>query len=462
MKTFDEVYLKSTPNRSMCPEMGVIVGQALGKRFNNIVLGMDYMKSSRMMRDALVSGILSTGANILDLGYVPAPVTSMMAKEGDCAVYVTEHHEYGLISGFILITKEGCVFDNISLKQLNSILDDDNKLVKPLDVGHITNLDDYVKKYNVDIIREIGRDTGCPMILDCSCGCCSLSAPQVLNAISSVLITLNAQRDRDFHTDVNVSIAESELRNLRHFINNYQGYIGVALNRIGTQLNLVDEMGEDVPFDILATLLIKYLKPKNIVLPYDANRLLVDACKGMSDIDIVTPHENEEECKVTFTDTNLGSVCNAVNDFDSCIGFYKGGVIYGDRCPMPDAIYTSAVVSQMASRNNINNLRKRISTYNVQTIEVKFKPLVDDFYQSLIDNIKVYEDWSIADVYDEHEISPIDDGLRVDMDDGWGVIKLVSLEEGIAEVTAGSKDKAYMVGLLEVLVDVINRISSVN
>ena len=49
------------------------------------------------------------------------------------------------------------------------------------------------------------------------------------------------------------------------------------MNRIGTQLDLVDEYGEQVPFNTLAAMIIGYLKPRCIVIPCDMDRLLVDA-----------------------------------------------------------------------------------------------------------------------------------------------------------------------------------------
>lgn len=469
MSKFNEVYLRSSPARDMCPEMGLLIGQALGREHNTVVIGMDYMKSSRMMRDAIVAGMLSTGTEVIDIGYVPAPVAASMAHLGDCAVYVTEYHEYGFISGYMLMTRDGGLFDRASIQALNSIISYGAPLVGSMEVGHVRVMADRINEYNRSIIEEFGRDTGCSMILDCSCGCCALSAPQILNAVGSELVTINAQRDRDFDTGRNVTIAESELRNLKHFIGNYSGYIGISLNRIGTQLDLVDEKGMDVPFVVMAVIMIQYLKPERIVLPYDADRLLVDAFNGALNLDIISPNsekdatatdvpevaeepseeeaELQEDNRLIFCEADVGEVCNAVYTSGAEIGFCDNCVIYGGECITLDGIRTSAIISQIARENNINSLSVSVARYFCESIEMEISCLPESFMDYVDQNMR-HEGWTFY---------RFKRGWRIEVKDGWAVIKLVTDKD--LSIMAGSKDRAYLIGLLDVLRDGVSRYS---
>ena len=440
---FKEVYLESTPTRDMSPEMGILVGQALGRNHHTVVLGMDYMKSSRMMKNALMSGILSTGADVIDIGYVPAPVLSMMAYKGDCAVYVSEHQGRDCISGYTILDSNGCPFNKTAIASLNDIIEYGPALSKPLEVGNVQRITGCVDVYNDMVMSMFENKTGCSIILDCSCGCCSQSAPQILYASGCELVTVNAQHDMNFHTASRMTVTESELRNVKQFISNYAGYMGIAMNRIGTQLDLVDEYGEQVPFNTLAALIIGYLKPRCIVLPSDADRLLVDA---FNDIDRSDEDVQPEDIRVVFTEPDMGDVCSAMVENKADLGFYDGCVVYGNGVAYPDAIVTSKVIANIATDHNISNLVESITPYNIQTTKGSFECDVLDFETAFPFCVDKYEDWKLLS---------FKSGWRIDMKDGWAFVGKPSKENNSVDVVAGSKDKAYLVGMIEVVKEII-------
>jgi phosphoglucosamine mutase len=287
------------------------------------------------------------------------------------------------------------------------------------------------------------NDSGCSIILDCGCGCCSLSAPQTLYASGSELVTVNAQHDMNFHAASRMTVAESELRNVKQFISNYAGYIGIAMNRIGTQLGLVDEYGKQVPFSTLAALIISYLKPRCIVLPSNADRLLVDA---FNDIDRTDDDTQSEDIRIVFTDTDIGEVCNAMAENNSDLGFYDGYIIYGNGVAYPDAIVTSKVIARIATEHNISNLVGSITPYDIQTTKGSFECDILDFETAFPFCVDKYEDWNLLSFRS---------GWRIDMKDGWMYVEKPSKENNSVNVIAGSKDKAYLIGMIDVMKEII-------
>ena len=440
---FEEVYLESTNTRDMCPEMGILVGQALGRNHRTIVLGMDYMKSSRMMRDALMSGILSTGADVIDVGYVIAPAMSMMASKGDCAVYVTEYRGQDTISGYMIMDHNGCPFDRNAIATLNDILEYGPALSEPQKVGRIHRLVGCMDEYNERVCGMFENRSESSIILDCSCGCCALSAPQVLYASGSELVTINAQHDLNFHTSSRTTVTESELINLKQFISDYSGFIGIAMNRIGTQLDLVDEYGEQVPFNTLAAMIIGYLKPRCIAIPCDMDRLLVDA---FNDIERPETDDNQDGVRVVFTEPDIGSVCNAILENGADLGFYDGYIIYGNGVASPDAIITSRVIADMATDNNISTIAESITPYHTEITEGEFECDSLDFETAFPFCIEKYEDWNMLS---------FKSGWRIDMKDGWVFVGMPSKEGNTCKVIAGSKDRAYLIGMVEVIKETI-------
>ena len=61
MAQADRILLRSSPSIDTSPEMGLLLGHALAMDHSRVVVGRDLMRSSSMMKEALVSGLMSSG-----------------------------------------------------------------------------------------------------------------------------------------------------------------------------------------------------------------------------------------------------------------------------------------------------------------------------------------------------------------------------------------------------------------
>ena len=57
MAQADRILLRSSPSIDTGPEMGLLLGHALAMDHSRVVVGRDLMRSSSMMKEALVSGL---------------------------------------------------------------------------------------------------------------------------------------------------------------------------------------------------------------------------------------------------------------------------------------------------------------------------------------------------------------------------------------------------------------------
>ena len=78
MEHSEKLLLRSSPSEDVTPEMGIILGQALAIYYDKVVVGRDMMQSSPMMKNAVVSGLVSSGADVIDIG-VPAALDDFAA-----------------------------------------------------------------------------------------------------------------------------------------------------------------------------------------------------------------------------------------------------------------------------------------------------------------------------------------------------------------------------------------------
>jgi phosphoglucosamine mutase len=74
MEQSDKLLLRSSPSKDTTPEMGIRLGHALAMDYKKVVIGMDLMRSSPMMKNALISGLISSGVDVIDVGKVSEPV----------------------------------------------------------------------------------------------------------------------------------------------------------------------------------------------------------------------------------------------------------------------------------------------------------------------------------------------------------------------------------------------------
>ena len=87
-KLFGTDGIRGIVGEDLTHELALKVGEAsayvLGEEFENItvLIGRDTRISGQMLASALSSGLMSQGANVIDLGVIPTPAVSYLVKKG--------------------------------------------------------------------------------------------------------------------------------------------------------------------------------------------------------------------------------------------------------------------------------------------------------------------------------------------------------------------------------------------
>lgn len=435
----DRIVLRSSPSEDVTPEMGILLGHALAMDYHRVVVGMDLMRSSPMMKEALVAGLLSSGANVVDIGITSCPALALAASHGDCAVYVTEYRGYGMTSGYLLINQNGSMFRKEQIRHLNKYLIDPPELPGHGGMGHVMRHYGATRNYNEKLKSLSSENAECSIVLDCCCGPVSDSAPQALNRMGAEVLTINGQRDQDFvsgEMDDHGICSGNVLKQME----SETGYIGFAMNKIGTMTAVIDEKGRELRPDQVFALTIMFLRPERIAVPIDTTMLVFDAFQGR--LDEEPPAEEREGLEIT--DVGVAAVCEAVSA-GADLGYYDGGIVYGDVSLMPDGIRTATVIAGIAGSNSINRIVDGFPEYLRDSTVVEC-PCDKDLFKRRMEEF-------LPGMEGKHVVR--DGAWRVDMDGGWCLIRLVKNPELSVEVTAESKDKAYLVGLMEIARDLV-------
>ncbi|MFA6800153.1 MAG: hypothetical protein WCR37_04005, partial [Candidatus Methanomethylophilaceae archaeon] len=118
----NKLELMSTVDAAMTPDKALHAGRAVGTTYRKVTVGMDLSRSSRMIRDAFVSGVLSVGSHVVDAGYVPSPAGALAGRDSNCCAMVGEPNVYGMVSGITLRNPDGSRFNDQQIRQLEKYI----------------------------------------------------------------------------------------------------------------------------------------------------------------------------------------------------------------------------------------------------------------------------------------------------------------------------------------------------
>ncbi len=442
MEQTDKLLLRSSPSKDTTPEMGIRLGHALALDYKKVVVGMDLMRSSPMMKNALISGLISSGVDVIDVGKVSEPVIALAAKLGDCAVYVTEFRQPDLISGYLLISNDGSLFGLDRLRHLehNDKMESPRPNYKSL--GTVKAYFNATKDYNDSLLSIVKGITGGSVILNCNCGMATDSAPQLLNGIDTDIISINAQKDTNFQTNP-LSVKEADIRQMRALVEANAGSIGISLNRIGTLMRVFDESGEPLSNQHVLALLILFLNPKKVVVPMDISGLIRDVFSGTIKTAVDSPHPSPdpEEMELILVKPSSENVIKAMKESGAELGYYDGGFIFNSPIYSPDAIHASLILSQFSGMNNMMKILESFPEFYTESKSYKFSCSKEDFVRAMNANIQDVNPMKVQE----------DDCWRIDMAGGAFFVSFDDSQENTVNVTVESNDRVYLISLIEVI-----------
>ena len=440
MTQIGRMVLKSSRTENIAPEDGIILGRALSMDCKRVAVARDTASSSCMMAGAVISGLLFQGVDVIDIGVVSAPAAAMFSGKADCTVYVVGRQ--GMVSGYYLLNPDGSLFRDEQIRHLDKFFQSPPERPSHEKLGRRMVRDGTTEAYNRAVMSIFSRETKCSIFLDCRYGTGSDSLPQILNRTGADVVAINAQRDPDYVGETD------EMERLRSYVSQNPGSIGLILNRTGTAVDVVDETGNAIPQERMFALLVLYLRPSSIAVPVDSSSLLEDVFEKGVGIEIDTPFPEPPKHDVVLTRDNASAVCEAVSD-GADLGYYHGSVIFRNGVLLGDGIRAATAIAQMAGTNSLHRITDLMPEYLREEKSIKCDLKADAFRHLFEEN-----SGDMAGSWSQYG-----DSYRVVLDSGWFMLSLATRgDEGTwIEITAESKDRAYLAGLMELAEDLVSR-----
>jgi phosphomannomutase len=234
---------------ALTPELVVSFACAFGTWCGGgpVVIGRDTRRSSTAFRAAVVSGLLSTGCRVIDLGAVPSPLVSFGIREigATGGIAVTGSHNDARWNALKFFGPDGALLNAARNEELLDVYHGaafarapwDRLLpIEAADVGD--RYAEYVSSLlDVDAIRA----RAFRVAVDFANGTCGAVATRVLESLRCTVIPLNAEPTGAFaHAPAPTS---ANMREVAALTRSAGAALGVALNVDGDRIGFVTADG---------------------------------------------------------------------------------------------------------------------------------------------------------------------------------------------------------------------------
>jgi len=413
MSLFGSSGIRGLANKEITPELALKVGHAVGTLHGSSIIGRDPRTSGEMIEHALISGLLSAGCSVTRAGMVPTPTLAFAARRHDCGLMVTASHNPPEYAGIKFWNKDGRAFDTQQQNEIESLIRNENWKTASWDgIGKVGIEANIIEEHSAHILNNVGK-ASLKVVVDCGCGAASVLTPHVLTEMGCEVITLNCQPNGHFPARKPEPLDET-LGALKSTVKASGADLGIAHDGDADRMMAVDDLGRFVSGDrMLAFFALREAK-KAIAVPVDTSRVIDDLLSGI---------------RISRTKVGDVYVAEELNKTGGEFGGEPSGAwIFPKLSLCPDGIYAAArLVEIIEKEGDFSNLLGAIPEYPIKRGAF---PCVDK--KKAMDNIT-------RKLEKLGEMNMLD-GIRVDLNDGWILVRPSGTEPKI-RITVESRKR---------------------
>ncbi|MEA1994440.1 MAG: phosphoglucosamine mutase [Euryarchaeota archaeon] len=429
MKLFGTSGIRGVVNEEITPELALKVGMAVGTYINgDIAVGHDPRTSSVLLKNTVISGILSCGENVYDIGLVPTPTTGIAIEAFGCkaGVTITASHNPPEYNGIKLWNREGVAFSEEEKIIEELVFTENFKLQKWNKLGTVSyKHDEALKKHSEKIRKNIILKKNHKVVIDCGNAAASVFSPRVFRKLGNDVISINADPHGYFSRGLEPN--EKNLEQLMETVETTGAELGIAHDGDADRVGIIDEKGEYVDYDVILALIASYVLDEG-----DTFITTVDAS--------IKIDKYLEKYSISVQRARVGDVAVAkeIKSMNASFGGEPSGTwIFPDYQMTPDGIYSGARVLEMKEqRGDICELKKKVPNYPILREKI---PCENREKEKKMREIE-------KKLTQYNNVNKID-GFRVNLKDSWFLIRPSGTEPYIritCEGKTGKKAKKIM------------------
>src|SRR6478752_3318737 len=223
--------------------------QSRGRGRHKIVLGKDTRLSGYMLENAISSGILSMGVDVLFIGPLPTPGVSYVTRSlrADAGIVITASHNPYDDNGIKFFRPDGYKLDDKIEHEIESLVFSGQiESIRPTAdaVGKAVRIEDALGRYIEHAKASFPRGMtleGMRIVVDCGHGAGYKSTPCVLRELGAEVISYGNQPDGK---NINKDCGSMHPKLMCQKVGEYRADVGIAHDGDADRVMLCDETGK--------------------------------------------------------------------------------------------------------------------------------------------------------------------------------------------------------------------------
>lgn len=383
----------------------------LKRGINDAVLGYDYRSYSQDLALGAIKGLVSSGINVINLGYILTPMmyAAQYHYKTRGGVMITASHNPNGWSGVKLALGYSHTLVTEEMRELYDLTVSEKFLTG---VGKIRE-DNFVEQYTNDLLGRVSLTKKLKVVINTGNGGAGEIIPAILKKAGCEVVGLHTALDWNFPVySPNPSKVEM-MEDTGKKVVEVGADIGIAIDADGDRLGVTDDQGEVIWPDRYLILLSRLVLAKSpgskIVFDVKCSDALPEDIKAHGGKPVMwkTGHSHIK-AKLTELDAPLAG------EFSGHIFFGKP-LYYG----FDDAVFTTLKLLEYLARENkpLSAIMKGTPNYiSSPALQV---PCADEVKYQVVDKlVKEFKD-------DGFEVNDIN-GARVTLANGWGLVRASS------------------------------------
>jgi phosphoglucosamine mutase len=397
-------------------QLALDVGRALAIDAESVVVGRDPRASGAFLVDALTAGLRESGSDVLDLGIAATPTVARAVAwlDADAGISVTASHNPPEDNGIKLWQPSGQAFDTPMQEDIAERIEDGAAELAPWDGVGTRDACDVRERHVEALVESVDLAEPLSVVVDLGNGAGGVTV-EALTRLDCDVQTLNAQPDGRFPGRPSEPTAEN-CQSLAALVADSDADIGIAHDGDADRMRAVTGEGEFISGDVTLALLARAAATsgQRVAAPVDTS-LAVDDYLARVDVAVER--------------TRVGDVYVAERASDPDVAFGgepSGAWIWPTETLCPDGPLAACKLVELASERPLSDRVTDVETYPIRRDSVEV-----DEKRAVMDRIREH----VQDAYDD--VSTLD-GVRVDLDDAWLLLR-ASGTQPLIRVTAEAR-----------------------
>ncbi|MGO4929215.1 phosphoglucosamine mutase [Fundicoccus sp. Sow4_F4] len=273
-KYFGTDGVRGVANEELTPELAFKLGRFGGYilmqhapeiEHPRVLVARDTRISGQLLEAALISGLLSVGIEVMQLGVVPTPAVSYLTRTQNAVagVMISASHNPAQDNGIKFFGADGFKLSDDQEYEIEALLDsqaDDLPRPSTEGLGTVDEFPEGTIKYVQFLQTTISSDLeGISVCVDAANGA---TAPLINQLFADLETDFYTMGDRPNGLNINDGVGSTHPEALQEFVKEKGAQVGLAFDGDGDRLIAVDENGELVDGDKIMFICGKHLKSK--------------------------------------------------------------------------------------------------------------------------------------------------------------------------------------------------------